>query len=115
LQFELTQFDGTNLIACVGSQSYNCGILPTTNTLLPEIVLVVMAKVTGTSAVSGKTRVAAMSKAAHATHPALSILTIETARMLPENYRIHKERMTPIRESASFSIAATQKRPTIRR
>src|SRR6266481_700085 len=76
LQFEPMQFVGTSLTAFVGPQLYNCGILPTTNTLVPDVVFVVIWNVTGTSAGPGNARVAATSNTVQSTRPDLGILTI---------------------------------------
>src|SRR4051812_13907571 len=82
LQFEPSQFEGTSLTARVGSQVYNCGILPTTNTLVPEVLFVVIWNVTGTSAASENARVAATSNAVQTTHSALGILNIPNDKSL---------------------------------
>jgi hypothetical protein len=82
LQFEPMQFVGTSLTARVGSQLYSCGILPTTNTLVPALLFVVIWNVTGTSAAPGNARVAATSNAVQSTRPALGILIIPNDKNL---------------------------------
>src|SRR5262249_14225279 len=81
LQLEPIQFVGTSLTAFVGPQLYNCGMLPTTNTLVPEVLFVVIWNVTGTSAGPGNARVAASSNAVQTTHSALGVRTIRMIRI----------------------------------
>jgi hypothetical protein len=82
LQFDPMQFVGTSLTAFVGPQLYNCGMLPTTNKLLPGVAFVVIWNVTGTSAGPGNARGAPSINAAQTTHPASGILTIPADKNL---------------------------------
>src|SRR6516162_6977661 len=70
------QLVGTSLTAFVTPQLYNCGILPTTNTLVPEVVFVVIWNVTGTYDASANARVAANSNAVQSSRFVVGILTI---------------------------------------